>query len=190
MLLPFSFTISCIAVIWGNDIMQLLYKNAGTYDGNVFAWVMAAFPAYCIMYTYSTLLTANGSISLMNKISLAGVIINLSLNFYIIPHEKALGAAISAFATQSTLALCYIYFCHKETTLPKNPKWIAAHLSFVVFVFAFGYLVHLSSLGWIMQVMLTGLAAVITMVALRFISTQGISLLFSKVEKQHKKGAH
>ncbi len=180
MLMPFAFTVSCIAFLWGQDIMQLLYHNAGAYDGQVFAWVMAAFPAYCIMYTYSTLLTANRNIGLMNKISLAGVIISLSINCYIIPQEKALGAAITSCITQSFLALCYIFFCHRETKLPRNPRWIAAHVLFLVMICSAGYLLHLSTLGWMIQIALLGVIALAGMLVFRFISVASIMLLTNK----------
>jgi O-antigen/teichoic acid export membrane protein len=180
MLLPFAFTTSIIAFLWGSDIMQLLYKNAGDYDAQIFVWVMATFPAYCIMYTYSTLLTANGNISLLNKISLAGVIISLGINLYIIPLEKAQGAAKTAFITQSILALCYIYFCHREINLPKNPKWIAAHISFVAVMALAAYLLHSTSIAWMIQIGILGIIAIVAMLVFRFLSIQGIQMLASK----------
>lgn len=180
MLLPFSFTLCTIAFFLGNDIMPMLYHNAGTYDGHVFAWVMAAFPAYCIMYTYSTLLTANGNIALLNKISLLGVIISLGINFYIIPQEKALGAAITSFITQTVLALCYIYYCRRETQLPKNIKWVISHLSFVVLIATSGYFIHLSPFNWMMQAVLLGIAGIIGMLVFRFLSVSGIQMLLHK----------
>lgn len=180
MLLPFAFTTSIAAFLWGENIMQLLYNNAGSYDAQVFAWVMAAFPAYCIMYTYSTLLTANGNINLLNGISLAGVIISLAINFNIIPQDKALGAAVTAFITQSILALCYIYFCHREIKLPKNPKWIAAHICFAAAIAVTGYLLHATSLDWVLQIMILGIIALVGMITFRFISPASVMLLASK----------
>lgn len=180
MLLPFAFILCITAFGWGEDIMQMLYKNAGSYDGEVFAWVMAAFPAYCIMYTYSTLLTANGNIALLNKISLAGVIISLSLNFYLIPMQEALGAAITSCITQTVLAICYIVFCSKEAQLPKNTKWISAHIAFVVLLAAGAYVVKTTGLHWFAQVAITGIAGIIGMVAFRFISVKSVQTLLQK----------
>ena len=80
-LLPVAFIATGAAVFFGTDIMQWLYTEMDEYSGRVFAWLMACFPAYCIMYIYSTLLTANGNLVLLNKVAIAGVVINLSLNF-------------------------------------------------------------------------------------------------------------
>lgn len=180
MLVPFAFILYITAFGWGKEIMEMLYKNAGTYDGDVFAWVMAAFPAYCIMYTYSTLLTANGNIALLNKISLAGVIISLSLNFYLIPMQEALGAAITSCITQTVLAICYIVFCSKEAQLPKNIKWISAHVAFVILLAAVAYIVKTTGLHWFAQVAITGVAGIIGMVAFRFVSVKSVQLLLQK----------
>lgn len=180
MLLPFAFTVSILSFYWGGDIMHLLYKNAGAYDAQVFAWVMASFPAYSIMYTYSTLLTANGNIGLLNKISLIGVIISLGVNFYIVPQEKALGAAMTACLTQSILAFCYVYSCHRQLQLPKNHKWITAHISFVAVTVLAGYALHTTSIDWMQQVLALGAIAIIGMLVLRFLSLKGIQMLASK----------
>ncbi len=180
MLLPFAIVLCAVSFFWGKEIMTLLYNNAGTYDGEVFAWVMAAFPAYCIMYTYSTLLTANGSIGLLNKISLAGVGISLLLNFYLVPMQGALGAAITAFITQTFLAICYISFCKKEAQLPKNTQWISAHLSFIVLIAAIAYTIKGTPLHWVLQISITAVAGVAGIVAFRFISVKSIQLLMQK----------
>ncbi|OSZ82524.1 hypothetical protein CAP35_04435 [Chitinophagaceae bacterium IBVUCB1] len=180
MLLPFAMILCTLSFFWGRQIMEMLYNNAGSYDGEVFAWVMAAFPAYCIMYTYSTLLTANGSIALLNKISLAGVVASLSLNYLLVPMQGALGAAITAFATQTFLAVCYIVFCKKEAQLPKNIKWISAHISFVVLIAGIAYTLSATPLHWVAQLLLTGCAGIIGTIAFRFISIKGIQLLMQK----------
>ncbi|MBS1772633.1 MAG: oligosaccharide flippase family protein [Bacteroidetes bacterium] len=179
LLLPVAFMVSCIACFWGGDIMQTLYKNAGEYDGKVFSLVMASFPAYCIMYTYSTLLTANGNIALMNRISLAGAAISVSLNFYLIPQKEALGAAMTACITQTILAACYIIFCGKRLQLPHSFKWVSAHLCHIAILFAAGYFIHLTTLHWIGQVLLICLISVTSIVAFRFISLNNIQILLA-----------
>lgn len=180
LLLPFAFTLFGIAAFWGQDVMHLLYKGAGAYDGRIFAWVMAAFPAYCIMYTYSTLLTANGNIPVMIKISIAGVIISLGLNMYMIPHYFAMGAAITAFITQTILAVCYIIFCGREIQLPTNVKWIGAHILFLFLLAIGGYALSLSQINWMLQVVIFGCLSLTGIFSFRFLSVSGIKMLMQK----------
>ncbi len=118
--------------------------------------------------------------ALLNKISLAGVIISLSLNFYLIPMQEALGAAITSCITQTVLAICYIVFCSKEAQLPKNTKWISAHIAFVILLAAVAYVVKSTGLHWFAQVAITGVAGIIGMVAFRFVSVKSVQTLLQK----------
>src|SRR5690606_20749910 len=111
-------------------------------------WLMACFPAYCIMYVYSTLLTANGNLVLLNKIAVIGVVLNLSLNYWLIPQQQALGAARVAFITQSTLAFLYIFFSGKKLQLPRSPRWLGAHIGFIVMLGIAGYVCRLIPAAW------------------------------------------
>ena len=93
-----------------------MYNEAGMAINYqlVFACLIASFPAWCLMYVYSTLLTANGSLKTLNIIAFVGVVVNLSLNFYLIPQDKAIGGAITSFITQT--GLCAYFHCslHQE----------------------------------------------------------------------------
>lgn len=180
LLLPFAFTIMIAAFFFGTDIMQLLYTGANGYAGQVFAWLMASFPAFCIMYVYSTLLTANGDIALMNKISLAGVIISIGLNAVLINKCGAVGAAYTTCFTQSILAVCYIVFSSRELQLPKNPKWISAHAGFVALLIVIAFALRQTPVHWMLQLGLFGLLSISGMFGFRFISTDGLKLLSKK----------
>jgi O-antigen/teichoic acid export membrane protein len=138
LLLPFSFLGAVLAWTAGTGIMHLLYPAAGAYDGRVFAWVMSCLPAYSLMYIYSTLLTANGALRLLNGLSAGATIINLSLNFILIPRYGAEGAAFVACITQWAIAVCSVLFAARRNRLPTHPKWIAAHLVYVVLLCAAG----------------------------------------------------
>jgi len=180
MLLPVSFMITAAAIFFGNDIMHFLYKEAVAYDGTVFAWLMASFPAWCIMYIYSTLLTANGNLRLLNKIAFAGVVISLSLNFYLIPAHHALGAAITAFITQTSLSIAFIIACTRVFNLPVNIKWLLAHGAFLLVALVLAYAISMLHLYWLFELLLFGLVCVVLMFVLRFVSVAAIKQLLNK----------
>jgi O-antigen/teichoic acid export membrane protein len=180
LLLPGAFIVTCATIFFGTDIMQLLYKDMDTYGGNVLAWLMGCFPAYCIMYVYSTLLTANGALKLLNRIALAGVIINLSINFYLIPTHHALGAAITACITQSVLAICYILFSGKKLSLPRNSKWVSAHIGFVLLLVLVAYGSTMLNIMWLYQLAIYTIVAVALIFAFRFVSFRSIGQLMEK----------
>lgn len=160
--------------------MQWLYTDMGEYSGRVFAWLMACFPAYCIMYIYSTLLTANGNLLLLNKIALAGVIINLSLNLWLIPEQQALGAARVAFITQTTLGLLYIFFSGKKLHLDKSIRLIAAHLGYVLMLGIAGYLCTRLEIYWLYAMLMYAASGLLLIFLFRFVSVASIKSLMAR----------
>ena len=179
-MLPVAFIMSVASFYFGNNIMHLLYTSATDADGRVFALLMASFPAYCMMYIYSTLLTANGNLSLLNKIAVAGVIINLSLNSILIPRYHAAGAAFTAFVTQSTLAICFMFFSGKNVGLPRSTRWIAAHASFLLLIALLGYAVRILPFSWHIQIVAFAAISFPCLFIFRFISVAAIQKLINK----------
>ena len=179
-LLPVAFIATGAAVFFGTDIMQWLYTEMDEYSGRVFAWLMACFPAYCIMYIYSTLLTANGNLVLLNKVAIAGVVINLSLNFWLIPEHQALGAAQVAFVTQSTLAFLYIFFSGRKLQLDKGVKLVAAHIGYVLLLGAAGYGCAQLQLYWLYAMLLYALCGLVLIFLFRFVSVASVKALMTK----------
>jgi O-antigen/teichoic acid export membrane protein len=190
MLMPFSFIIAVGCLFFSHDIMHLFYHANALYRDPamavqydfVFACLMASFPAWCLMYVYSTLLTANGSLKTLNIIAFIGVIINLSLNFFLIPRYGAEGGAITSFITQTSLAIAFTVFASRIIKLPLNIRWIAAHLSFVAVAIGLCYVVTvgLRNVSWMFQFVLFGLASTLFMFVFRFISLGSIKGLLNK----------
>lgn len=179
-LLPVAFMVAVAAMYYGTDIMQLLYKDTDANSGRIFAWLMACFPAYCIMYIYSTLLTANGNLVLLNKIAIVGVIINLSLNLWLIPEYHALGAARVAFITQASMSVLYIFFSGKQLRLPTSFKWIGAHLSYILLLATTGFLCRQTGINWMYQLGILGLAGFVLLFLFRFVNLRSIKTLMER----------
>jgi O-antigen/teichoic acid export membrane protein len=192
-MLPFSFMVAVAAVFFSNDIVYLLYHKNPVYQeaGNavkfdtVFAILMASFPAWCLMYVYSTLLTANGSLKTLNIIAFAGVIINLSLNFYLIPHYKAVGGAVTSFITQTSLALTFVVFAARIIKLPFNPRWAAAHVGYLLFTVALAYATirFLGQASWLLQLAFFGAVCVAFMFVFRFVTVHSVKQLMNVKSK-------
>ena len=188
MLLPLSFMVAIAGIFFSNDIMGLLYHKSvlyGSMAGSyriVFAWLIASFPAWCLMYVYSTLLTANGSLRTLNLIAFAGVTINLTLNFILIPRLEATGGAITSFITQTSLALAFMIYAVRILHLPLNIKWALSLVGYLVLILllAYGITVALAHAHWLVQLSAFGAICVILMFVFRFISAQSIKQLVNK----------
>lgn len=86
-------------------IMQYLYTEATLEYSLVFGWLMWALPSMALLYVVGTLLTAAGKLRLLNTIALCGVVLNLLLNFMLIPKMGAWGAAVATVATQTLVII-------------------------------------------------------------------------------------
>ena len=188
MLLPVSFMVAVAGIFFSGDIMQLLYHKNVLYNAMsteykvIFAILIASFPAWCLMYVYSTLLTANGSLKILNIIAFAGIIINLSLNFYLIPRYKAEGGAVASLLTQTSLALAFTILAARIIKLPFNMNWIGAHIGYLALISALGYAVTAVMRGsiWYVQLFAFGLICMVLMFVFRFISTAAIKQLVNR----------
>ena len=180
LLLPVAILVTVTAVFFRSEIMHLLYRNATDQGIVVFALLMIAFPAFSLSNVYSTLLTANGDLRLLNRIALVGVIINLSLNFLLIPKYYSLGAAIAACITQSVLAICFMVFAQKQTELERNVRWSLSFIFFLVLILGLGYGVKILPFPWMAQLMLLFAMGISIIFLFRFISFRAVKQLLER----------
>jgi O-antigen/teichoic acid export membrane protein len=176
--------VAIAGIFFSADIMHLLYKGSRTEAEYtvVFAWLIASFPSWCLMYVYSTLLTANGSLKTLNIIAFAGVVTNLCLNFYLIPRQEAVGGAITSFVTQTSLAIAFMIFASRITKLPLNIKWAFAHVGYVLLILglAYGIVTVMGTFSWLLRLSVFGAICVGLMFLFRFISVNSIRQLANK----------
>jgi O-antigen/teichoic acid export membrane protein len=179
-LLPVSFLVTVIAAFFNQEIMQILNPNLPQSKGWVFAFLMAAFPALSISNVYSTLLAANGNLKLMNKIALVGVLISLGINFILIPHYHAVGAAITACVTQAAVALGYLFFAKKELTLKEDFRWVFSFFYYIVLLVFIGLVLTRLPIPWVVQLFIMGFAGFAMIFLLRFVTIKQIGKLLQK----------
>lgn len=185
LLLPLSFVVAVAGIAFSGNIMDLLSVKANANNLHeykmVFSWLIASFPAWCLMYIYSTLLTANGDLKIMNYIALGGVVLNLSFNFYLIPHFSATGGAITSFITQSSLAIAFVIACTHVLKLQTNVRWIMALLGYLGIVAGLAYcIITWLPMMWLVQATLFFTICLLFMFIFRFVSVAGIKQLLNR----------
>lgn len=189
-LLPLSFMVAVAGVFYSADIMHLLYHGGKSYQNpavavrynHVFAILIASFPSWCLMYVYSTLLTANGSLRTLNIIAFGGVVINLSLNFYLIPRFEAEGGAMTSFVTQTALTVAFIIFASRIVKLPFNLRWVLAHAGYLALITGLGYgiVLAMKHVHWLLQLGVFGVVCMGLVFVFRFVSVQALRQLINK----------
>lgn len=170
LLLPFTIITASIAMLWSEAIMAFLYHPLSTYDAQVFSWLMASFPAFGLIYIYSTLLTANGNMKKLIGIASLAVLINISLNSFFIPTMGALACAKIACLTEWTVALSVLFSSISLLQLPKNYSLFFRIVCFTIILFSMGALLKAICIAWIVGAIIITITGIVLGFLLRFFS--------------------
>jgi O-antigen/teichoic acid export membrane protein len=97
----------CTAVFFlRNDLTAIMLPHdASAYRSDTLGTLIWVFIPVCSTYIFSTLLTAAGKLNAMNRVFVVGILLDLALNFLLIPDYKAIGAAIATLVTHLFVAL-------------------------------------------------------------------------------------
>ncbi len=181
-LMPLAITMAIAALFYGNDIMNLLYHDTTIHDGRVFAILMMAFPGFCIGYVYATLLTANGSIRQLIRISLVAVVFNLAGNLLFIPVYGILGAAWICCGTQVVISVMNVITARRIIKLKQDRKWLFQYLVFTLVLLPAGYFLQYLPVNFVLQLLLLAGIALVTMVASGFLPLKKVKELLYRNE--------
>jgi O-antigen/teichoic acid export membrane protein len=130
LLMSGSILIVLVTVFNANFLLGMIYDKANE-SVPAFQWLMFGFLAICMNFIFGTLLTANGNLRVLNISSAIGIILNISLNFYLIPKHGATGSAFASFITQSFIALIQFFYCLKIFKLTLSIRTIVNYLIFI-----------------------------------------------------------
>jgi O-antigen/teichoic acid export membrane protein len=133
LLITGSIFISVAFVFYAKEILALRYGSVSPSAVLCFCFMMVSFIANSVTYIYGTLLTAKGSLKLLNCIALAAVALSLVLNFSLIPTYFSKGAALSSMIVQVLMAAIQVIIVVKSFNLKIN---IILVLKFIFFTFS------------------------------------------------------
>ena len=164
------------------DIMQVLYAKATPYSGDVLGVLMFSFVAVSGMYIYSALLGANGSVRQMNWIFGIAIAINIVFNILLIPHQKALGAAISTLITQFFVVFGLMFLTKKVLLLRGDVLWISKLIGFVVAVFLINFIVKSYAFtgNWVVQLGVSMLLSCVVALLLGFLNYKKVEIMLKR----------
>ncbi|MDG2227587.1 MAG: polysaccharide biosynthesis C-terminal domain-containing protein [Flavobacteriales bacterium] len=124
--------LSCFT--FSKEIIEWRYQTSGIeliQSANAFGMLMICFISICTTYIFGTLLTANGSLKSLNYMAFGGVLLNISLNLYLIPTKGAYGAAIASMITQVGTAVIQVILSFKILHLKIEWKSVLQTCCFV-----------------------------------------------------------
>jgi len=73
---------------------------------------------WSMTYIFGTLLTANGSLRVLNITSAIAIVVNIAINFTLIPLLEARGAAIASLTTQTSITIMQFIIAFRLLKIP------------------------------------------------------------------------
>ena len=160
-----------------NEIMHLLYHDSNTYWAEIFGWLMLNFIPMSSVYVFGTLLTAKGSLKVLNYIALGGMLINVVLNLFLIPSYGALGATFATLITQVFVALVHFAAANKEFRFEYEWKDAFKFSAFTAICVAALFAIKLSPLDWMLNFVLALSVCLLAAIATKLIPVKQVFAL-------------
>lgn len=173
----------------GRALIDQLYSNTSVDSGSILFLLSIAFFGMASNLIYGSLLTANGSLKVLNIISFVGLLLNISLNLILLP--KALnGAAVIAAGvaalTQILVALAQAIYCKRLFVLSFVNRDFYRYPLFLFVLLLWYVFVDWSPVGYVFGnsiLFIDVLATLILLLAFKFIDVKELVLLVQKRSK-------
>ncbi|MBK8192124.1 MAG: polysaccharide biosynthesis protein [Lewinellaceae bacterium] len=137
-----SITLAAAVYFAREDLLHLMMPGrASPYRWDTLGLLIWAFVPVSMTNIFSTLLTAQERLRDMNRFFLIGIVLNVTLNLFLIPTYQAFGAAAATVATQSFVAFGMLWLCKRFFHFHPSRAWMFRTAGFAVFVPAADYLV-------------------------------------------------
>jgi len=175
------------ATFYGENIMNYLYhpyaeESASQYlartqlSTKVLVILMFTYIATSFTYIFGTLLTANGSLSKLNKVAFVGVIISLVLNFWLIPKYSSPGSAWAALSAQWITALLQIYLAFKLLKIKFESSYLMRLFIFIILTIISAFFSNYINVQWHWQLAIMAILVIFVALVLKLLN---LRLFFS-----------
>lgn len=144
-----AIVVAAACYFYQGPMMELLYTAKGPdaalaeahreVSANVFSVLMTCFIPISTTYIFGTLLTANGNLKELNIMAGTGMLINITLNFVLIPHFYALGSAFASLTTQVLTAITQVLMAQYMFRFRLNYRLLSILFVFISGVMLIGY---------------------------------------------------
>ena len=176
LLLSPTVVLSAIGFLYKELIISFLYTNHTEISAQVFGILSLSFVPVAAGYIFGTLLTANGNIHLLNKLSVAILLINLGLNLLLIPHFQAYGAAWANFISLSAMAFGQYFYAVRKFSF--NNKYFYLFLLYIVSVAGISAIISVLVENSVQGIALIVVFGIILAFLLKFIRPRMIIAMF------------
>jgi len=180
LLIIIAITVVACCFFFNYEIMDLLYTDHIAESAAIFRILMIGFVAISSTYVFGTLLTANGSLKELNIIAGTGMVLNLVLNFILIPKYYALGSAYASVITQFLIMTCQIVVVVYKFKLKANKSYLIRLTLFILAVFGSGYVATTLSFDWYISFIILIGASILCAASFKLLNIRGLLQLIKQ----------
>ena len=158
----FLFSVSAVVIlyVYREPVIRLFYPEISESSVAVFRIIIFGLIPISMNYLFGTLLTANGSMKMLNITAAIGIVINVAVNLLLIPRMHACGSAVASFCTQFTVYVLQFLLALRIIGIPlKSLPWLRCLIFVAVLVPATVFVYNTLSINIIWSLIL--LAAVV-----------------------------
>lgn len=141
--------VAIVCSSFSETLMKFIYRQDTGASSVAFSWIILSFIPMAISHVFGTLLTANGSMRLLNQMALVGIVINFSMNLILIPYFKAEGAAIATLITQGVTALAQVFLAMRVFNLQVHYLHVGRLLLFASMLYGLYLLIPADLHHWV-----------------------------------------
>lgn len=178
-------TIAIATIFYREYLIEFFYKVDKENSSSILAILMISFIAISASYIFGTLMTANGNLSLLNKLAGIAVFINVTLNILLIPHYKALGCAIASAISQSFMAISQILVSIRIFGFRVKKPLIVKTIAYSLFMVILSFASFQISAFWAIRYAGIILIAIFLAVTIQLIDIRVIGEIFRESRNEH-----
>ena len=178
----FSCCAAMICVFFGDEIMRLLYPASSPYSVRIFSLLMISFIPISSVYIFGTLLTARGSMMILNIIAVGGIVVNVILNLVMIPPYGALGTTVATLFTQTVVAALHIYAANGIFKIKWEWSLLLRMVGFVVLGIGASWLLSFVHIFWMAKLAINGSVLILLILVLQLMPFRVLKLLKPSAE--------
>ena len=121
----FSVSAVVILYVYREPVIRMFYPDIAESSVAVFRLIIFGLIPIAMTYLFGTLLTANGSMKVLNLIAVVGIVINVTVNLLLIPRMQACGSAVASFCTQFVVSALQFVLAMRIIGIPlKSLPWL------------------------------------------------------------------
>ncbi|MGE0077663.1 MAG: oligosaccharide flippase family protein [Bacteroidales bacterium] len=130
-----SFTVPTF--VFRGHIMDLLYHEHAVHSSEVLGVLLGSFIFISVGYIYGTLLTAQGDIKNLNRVSAIAVVVSISVQFLLVSKFQVIGAAFGNLITNGLAAILSFWLAFRRYRFKVDFVYMLRFLLFFILAVIF-----------------------------------------------------